>query len=172
MNTRYKPLQTHGRTVKTWQPPHGDRFTEYDRRDEAWMRPLGLGRIAETPEALFDVRDERGELVGYTIHDPRDYDPREAMICILDPEGPMGFLASDRRVQKPTIRTVTIRVCRWTWPGGEYSIGWRAMLSDVPDLILVKWITVLGEDNIQRAIYDAERKVWERRQNAMYGAPS
>lgn len=146
-DTRYKPLQTHGRTVKTWQPPHGDRFLSYDSRDEAWMRPLGLGRIVDTPEALFDVRDERGELVGYTVHDPRDYERRGAIVCILDPDGPCGFLASGRRVEKTHMRTASIMAYLFLWTDGATRIGWRVRPRDVPDLIRVKWIQVLGEDN-------------------------
>lgn len=30
-----------------WHPPEGDRFVEYDSSDEAWMRPLGLGRVEQ-----------------------------------------------------------------------------------------------------------------------------
>lgn len=147
MTTGFKPLQTHGRTVKTWQPPHGDRFLSYDSRDEAWMRPLGLGRIVDTPEALFDVRDDLGELVGYTVHDPRDYERRGAIVCILDPDGPCGSLASDRLAEKPHMRTASIRAYLFLLPDGAPRIGWRVRPCDVPDLIRVKWIQVLGEDN-------------------------
>jgi hypothetical protein len=160
MNTRYKPLQTHGRTVKTWQPPHGDRFVEYDSRDEAWMRPLGLGRVVDTPEAMFDVRDERGELVGYTAHDPSRYPSTGVMVYVCDPIGPSGY-PSSIGMTRDAERKIEIIAPLFRWPDGEPRIGWRVMLADVPDLIRVKWITVLGEDNIKRAIYDAERKAWE-----------
>jgi hypothetical protein len=32
---------------RVWLPPEPDRFVTYDADDEAWMRPLGLGRIVE-----------------------------------------------------------------------------------------------------------------------------
>lgn len=168
MNSQYKPLQTHGRTITTWQPPDGDRFTAYDRRDETWMRPLGLGRIVETPEALYDVRDERGELVGYTVHDPSRYGARGIVMAVSDPNGPSGYPASVG-MMRDAERKIEIIAPLFRWPDGEPRIGWRVMLADVPDLIRVKWITVLGEDRIKQSIYDAERKVWERSRDAMYG---
>ena len=169
MNSKSKPLQTHGRTVKTWQPPREDRFVSYDSRDEAWMRPLGLGRIVETPEVLFDVRDERAELVGYTVHDPCRYGVRGAVVFVSDPIGPSGY-PSSVGMRRDAERKIEIIAPLFRWPDGDPRIGWRVTLADVPDLIRVKWITVLGEDQIERAIYDAERKAWERRRDSMYGA--
>lgn len=40
--SRAAPLRA---TEDQWHPPQSDRFCEYGPEDEAWMRPLGLGRI-------------------------------------------------------------------------------------------------------------------------------
>lgn len=39
-----------------WTPPKGDRFTQYDASDEAWMRPLGLGTVTKVDVGLLLMR--------------------------------------------------------------------------------------------------------------------
>ncbi len=47
------------RIREVWHAPTGDRFTEYGPEDEAWARPLGLGRIEAIDEGpLFYLIDD------------------------------------------------------------------------------------------------------------------
>ena len=44
---KFDPNVSERRTKQVWHPPAGDSFVEYEATDEAWMRPLGLGRVEE-----------------------------------------------------------------------------------------------------------------------------
>ena len=48
-------------TRQDWHPPEGSRFCDYGPEDEAWMRPLGLGRIetVDLGPLFYDVPDFR-----------------------------------------------------------------------------------------------------------------
>jgi len=133
------------------------------------MRPLGLGRIVDMPEPLYDVRDERGELVGYTVHNPSQYGSRGVVVEVIDPISVRDLRS--HYVVRQNRRSIEIIAPLFRWPDSEPRIGWRVMLTDVPDLIRVKWIQVLGEDNIHRAMYEAEYRAMRREDEIRFGKP-
>lgn len=45
-------------TADRWEPPAAGRFTTYGPEDEAWMRPLGLGRMVPG-QPLFHFVDQK-----------------------------------------------------------------------------------------------------------------
>lgn len=68
-------LSTHGWVTSPWIPPKSNsRFVTYDASDEHWLRPFGLGTVRPMRQVeLYDVRDEIGNLIGYSQYSPLDF---------------------------------------------------------------------------------------------------
>lgn len=150
-----KPLQTHGLFRLTWQPPRGDRFCSYDRTDEAWMRPLGLGRLVKEPEPLFDVRLEDGTLVGYTAAEP---DGSLGRHCIPVVKSPPRWVRSGYSSGGPAFDVIELRIGRYAVHREVFSCWMVYSAADAAYLLRAGWIKAIGEDNIERVIYDLERR--------------
>lgn len=142
----YEPLQSHDFHDLVWQPPAPERFVSYDCRDESWMRPLGLGSVVKVKRALYDVRDERNELIGYTTHQPSHERPYMGL-PFSSVEEPSYWTGDDER---PCVQTEMINLrTGYSGVGDKRFVFWQANLSDAPKLIRGRFIQTLGEDNIR-----------------------
>lgn len=154
------PLQTHGLYDSVWNPPRSGRFVSYDSNDEAWMRPLGMGTITKTLCKLYDVRLPDGTLVGYTEYDPTNGN-RSIQVNVTT--NPVPVTPSYRDMQDLRWRAVTIDQSWLVVVGREFTC-WRVNSSeDAADLILVKFIKVIGIDNLNRYVF--ELRCRDRRRN-------
>jgi len=169
----YLPLQSHGlcKTVDVWEPPRGGRFVSCDKSDESWMRPLGIGNVVKRPNPLlpvdlYDVRDEKGDLVGYSEWNPVDYynrGSRDLMISAIDTfPRPVQFFRpeSDPYTRRDTIREIRIRISRYSVACENY-LCWQVQLYDAPALILGKWIKAIGECRVRELAYEAHQRARE-----------
>lgn len=143
---KYPPLRSHGLFDEEWVPPKSkSRFVQYDRKDEWWMRPAGLGSVKRFPANMFDVRlfgDDR--LVGYVQNNPqygRDVTIRaldqEDMICRSPREIPLFM----EKTTVAYLRNALFSV------GGEILCCWMCSAEDAVILIRCK-IIVAGPDMI------------------------
>lgn len=72
----YKPRQSHCLVETTWTPPKNEPFVSYESvvippgGEIPWPAWCGLGELFEVLIPLFDVRDERDNLMGYVQLDP------------------------------------------------------------------------------------------------------
>lgn len=161
-----RPLQSHGLYDDVWYPPHDGRFCAYERRDESWMRPLGLGTIKKVLRPLYDVRLTDGSLVGYT-----DMLPGSAQRTLALPVLPENAATwrTTARATPLAYQTVLVRCGRYVAAGEMFACWELESASDASLLIRTNWITCLGVDDIARFIYDLERKQYQRR--LRYGSP-
>ena len=188
----YLPLQTHGlcKTVEVWLPPRDGRFVSYDNVDEAWMRPLGIGKVVNKPNPLlpvdlYDVRDENGDIVGYSELNPVDYwdrGSRDLRIAVIDtfprPAGLFNRLA-DPFEELDTVREIRIRISTFSigfdgpigrdHPPDQRYLYWSVRLSDAPALIMGKWVKLIGEDNIKKFANEMHYRARELEYKRMYG---
>lgn len=57
---RYLEFMNARRYREAWQPPAENRFVAYGPEDEAWMRPLGIGRLIQVDDGPLIYRvDDR-----------------------------------------------------------------------------------------------------------------
>ena len=177
----YLPLQSHGlcKTVDVWEPPRSGRFVSYDKSDESWMRPLGIGKVVKKlnpllPVDLYDVRDERGDLVGYSELDPVDYfnrGVRDLMIAAIDSfPRPIQFFRpeSDSYMDQMKIRQIHVKASRYSVACENY-LCWQVQLYDAPALIMGKWIKAIGEDRVRELAYEVHQRAREFEWKRMYG---
>lgn len=161
----YLPLQSHGlcKTVEVWEPPRSGRFVSYDKSDESWMRPLGIGKVVKRPNPLllvdlYDVRDEKGDLVGYSELNPIDYwnrGTRDLMIGVIDSFPPVYPVR--RFDQTSSVREIRIRISRYSVACEAY-LCWQVQLYDAPALIMGKWIKAIGEDRVRELAHKAHQR--------------
>lgn len=181
--TDYKPLQTHGlcKTKRVWNPPKLGRFMAADKSDEHWMRPLMMagdggrwGTISVVPDErypvdLYDVRDERNELIGYSSLNPCDqWNSRwpELVLNVIAPEDRYirGAITPE---ESCGYKQITIRVTRWRASDEDY-VAWQARFSDAFALIRGGWLKVLGTDNIREWEYIMRQKQYDREFRHIY----
>lgn len=162
-----QPLQTHGQYTSRWVPPKPDRFTVYDAGDEAWARPLGLGSVESCLVSLYDVRDERNDLVGYTRHNPASHYERKLhalhVYCLDCDDYPTFRASEDRGVPceyKP-FRTIEIRLIQLAICG-EYFIAWHVPLQYGAQLMDAGWLDCIGPDHKSRYVNELRRRSEER----------
>lgn len=153
------PLQTHGLFDDRWEPPK-ERFVRYERSDEKWMRPLGMGTVRKIPKPLFDVRMPDQRLLGYTYANPCER-PSMRLSSIKDPSpqfvgkpSPAPFV--ERQIE---LRSERFAVC------GELFVCWVVYTEqDAIDLIEGGFIRHIGTDNIRKLVHElrmqAEWKSW------------
>ncbi len=151
-----KSLQTHGLFDERWVPPRDGRFVGYDRRDEAWMKPLGLWRTERVPKALFDVRRLDGTLVGFS-----DMDPTLAGYSFRLPVRSNNILPvwdAARFRLASGFEELEMRTAEYEC-GGDRFLYWQVQHDgDAATLVRFGWIKLLGEDNIQRFANELEMK--------------
>lgn len=133
-----KPLQTHGLFRLAWQPPRDDRLCSYGPRDEAWMRPLGLGKTTRTPECLFDVRREDGTLLGYCQYEPSAVGHRMAIPVVSQP--PLRFYSEDEPISRPEILQAHVRIGRYVRGRDEFRCWMPESPKDAKILLQSGWI--------------------------------
>lgn len=157
------PLMTSGKYDERWVPPRRA-FITYEAKDEGWARPLGIGRVVMSPAKLYDVRDRRGALIGYT-----GWDPTESMgierVEILS-SGMRLYSPRGRGMSPPDLRTVEIET-RVLGIDRERYLTWVANLEDAEDLIRTGWIT-MGEDNMNRMIHSVRERAMNQRIDRRY----
>lgn len=162
-----QPLQTHGQYTTQWVPPKSDRFTVYDAGDEAWARPLGLGTVEQCLVNLYDVRDERNDLVGYTRNDPVAHYRRHGYTlhvhCLDCDDYPTFHRKEDRGLPcepKPfrhiEIRLVQLEVC------GERFLSWHVPLQYGAQLMDAGFLACIGPDHRSRYVAELRQRFEER----------
>jgi hypothetical protein len=162
-----QPLQTHGQYTSRWVPPKPDRFTVYDAGDEAWARPLGLGSVEQCLVNLYDVRDERNDLVGYTGHNPEAYHSRKQFSMwigsLQDLEQSEMHVAQMRHdAFKPdSICRIEIRLVQLEY-NGEHFISWHVPLQYGAELMAGGFLCCIGPDHRDRYVRELRRR-WEER---------
>lgn len=137
------PLQTHGLCDEEWIPPRSlSRFISFGREDEHWLRPLGLGTVRRIPKPLYDVRDEFGELMGFSPHDPTRCHRSLRVACF---DGDLSFaFRPTGRLKIAYLRIDTAVYAR----GGERFTSWKSRAEDAIGLLQCGFITTAGQDMI------------------------
>jgi hypothetical protein len=149
-------LQTHGRYKETWHPPK-DRFVFYERSDEAWMRPLGLGVIKKSLLPLFDVRLESTfDLVGYIGQNPVECHYGSMRFSVLRPAR-FDFFDVKCSPDNVDYKTIELRVSKCTIHSRRY-LSWSVCQSDVAELVLSNILTH-GPDNKEQFLYEIRRRM-------------
>lgn len=164
---RSPPLQTHGQYDEEWQPPAGGRFVSYGRSDEAWMRPLGLGRIQRTPKPLYDVRLKRSptKLVGYANVNPVEFlEHSLGRVLTLAFMPPISASTPAYDITDPQIRPISVYADEILICNHRFVFWAVESERDAADLILGGWITVLGVDNIQRHCAELRHQYYRNRE--------
>lgn len=162
-----RPLQTHGKYTTRWVPPKADRFTVYEASDEAWARPLGLGSVEQCLVDLYDVRDERNALVGYTRHNPESYHRRKQFSMwigsLLDLERPEMRVAQLRHdAFKPdSICRIEIRLVQLVYYG-EHFVSWHVPLQYGAELMDAGFLVCIGPDHRDRYVRELRDRWHER----------
>lgn len=146
-------MQSHGQYREVWVPPK-TAFIRYEKSDEAWGRYAGVGTIEKQLRPYYDVRDERGSLVGYTDMNPCDHGTRPIELRVPTD------LALDRMwypfQQDPATRidykTVSLRV--WTYEvEGERFLCWSCNSVDAGALIQTTVIKLVDRDRRDEYIH-------------------
>jgi len=154
-----KPLQTHGRYVETWVPPV-ERFVRYERSDERWARPLGIGTVKSELEALYDVRDERRNLIGYTVHNPMCIRNRPFLTLTYAECPSYRRWRPEEILVRAEEREIYLEVVDYGM-GNEIFRNWQASLQDSLLLIEMGWVSVMGRDNRHDWEYELRRRMAE-----------
>lgn len=162
-----RPLQTHGKYTTRWVPPKADRFTVYESSDEAWARPLGLGSAEQCLVNLYDVRDERNDLVGYTQHNPESYHKRKQFSlwigCLQDLEHPemrFGQVRYDSRRTDSFCR-IEIRLVEFVYYGERF-VSWHVPLQYGAQLMDAGFLACIGPDHRSRYVAELRQRFEER----------
>lgn len=153
-----KPLQTHGRYVETWVPPQ-ERFVRYEKSDERWARPLGIGTVERRLQDLYDVRDEQFGLLGYTYHNPVMESPRQLIELAFLEDCESLWRADSHAPSKVREIAVRTKVCGFR---GERFVHWAVALEDAGFLIESGWICAFGCDNKYEWMHELKRRQHER----------
>lgn len=144
-----RPLQTHGIYEDVWSPPKSNSpYCTYDRRDESWMRPLGLGTVRSELAPMFDVRDEEGKLVGYLDHSPQWSQNRNALRIAIAPD----------RMRGDTWKYATLPIGRVVFSGIEFCY-FVANKNALSLLVQNRGFTLSTEDQIKRFAQTLERSM-------------
>ncbi len=156
-----QPLRTHNHYVERWLPPDSP-FVTYEPQDETWARYCGIGRVERRLDDLFDVRDQLGDLVGYTRWNPAEQYRRSLHVeipVLEDRRLPLLDVPAD--VQRTEIRTVRIQISTWGFEDDRF-LCWRLHLKDAEVLVRSKWIECIGEDGIEEYCYTLRERAMRR----------
>lgn len=160
-----EPLQTHGKYKETWNPPQSDRFTVYERSDESWLRPLGLGAVTKTLLNLFDVRlQSNGDLVGYINQNPAECRYGRMRFVTLLNGGNLAYefrLDNPAFVTEPKFSEIELSVSQFSFDSRRY-LSWMVDDSDVPALARSNIFTH-GPDNKEEFLYELRKREWMSR---------
>lgn len=162
-----QPLQTHGQYTSRWVPPKSDRFTVYDAGDEAWARPLGLGSVERCLVNLYDVRDERNDLVGYTRHNPEAYHSRKQFSLwigsLQDMDNPEMRVAQMRHdaFRPDSICHIEIRLVQIAIHGERF-ISWYVPLQYGAQLMDAGFLVCICPDHKSRYVAELRKRFEER----------
>ena len=146
-------LQTHGLFEERWIPPKDDRFTRYEPRDESWARPLSRGTVQRQPMRLYDVRDDRLQLLGYVRNNPADCKSWYLNFAVA-PQPSTSFHYQPDRPDQLTCVTLCVREVAWKTvhrSGGyiiERALCWVATI-DGAIVLLEAGKLVSGADNMR-----------------------
>lgn len=144
-----KAMQTHGLFEERWEPPR-ERFVRYERSDETWMRPLGMGVVRKIPKPLFDVRMPNQKLLGYTYANPC-----ERMSIRLSSIQDLSSRSYYQKSPQPfSVREIELRSEHFAILG-ELFVCWVVYTEqDAIELIEGGFIKHIGTDNIHKLIHD------------------
>ncbi len=162
-----QPLQTHGQYATRWVPPKADRFTVYEPSDEAWARPLGLGSCEQCLVNLYDVRDERNDLVGYTRYNPESYHKRKQFSLwigsLQDCEYKKISVAQVRHdaFRPDSICSIEIRLVKIVI-SGERFVSWYVPLQYGAELMDAGFLACIGPDHRSRYVAELRQRFEER----------
>lgn len=157
-----KPLQTHGLFDEVWSPPPPERFVTYDRGDEKWMRPLGLGMVRKVPLPMYDVRIADLSLVGYVEFEPTlqrwpiELPYREPQpICLRSFGKPISPF------DRPSFDTIRME-SKIVGIHGERFVCWVVTPEDGARMIECGLVRLVGKDRLREVEYELRRKQFER----------
>jgi hypothetical protein len=149
-------LSTHGWVTSPWIPPKSNsRFVTYDASDEHWLRPFGLGTVRPMRQVeLYDVRDEIGNLIGYSQYSPSDFGRKAGSQPCFQSESGRTFATIDR-----------IEKCGFVFR------GWTVNRDQIPRHASSKLISVWTQDDqIEKFIEDlSTRPIRIAFANIIYG---
>lgn len=178
--SNYVPLQSHGlkKTKQIWKPPKShSRFWSATKEDEFWMRPLvspgdgGKWGTLETvpderyPVDLYDVRDERGELIGYSEMNPVEYlefaRGMPLQLLVVGTEG-LNYCLSKPVEEK--YKSVEVHTLQWSAGGSsrERFLCWSVPLHYALRLVETGWIKCIGPDRKNEFFHEVRMKASER----------
>lgn len=125
-------ISTHGWVTSPWIPPKSNsRFVTYDASDEHWLRPFGLGTVQPMRQVeLYDVRDEVGDLIGYSQYSPSDFARKVGYEPSFQSESGATFARIDR-----------IEKCGFVFR------GWTVNRDQIPSHASSKLISVWTQDD-------------------------
>jgi len=87
--TKPPPLQNHEAKFPKWTPPTDDehwagKLIVYEESDEPWAAYCDLGHYNMIPAPLFDVRTDKGQLLGFATMDPSILDDIKIPVALQD----------------------------------------------------------------------------------------
>lgn len=151
-------LSTHGWVTSPWIPPKSNsRFVTYDLSDEHWLRPFGFGTVQPMRQVeLYDVRDEVGDLIGYSQYSPSHFAKKAGYEPYFQSESGRTFARIDR-----------IEKCGFVFR------GWTVNRDQIPRHASSKLISVWTQDDqIEKFLEDLRSReylgMWR---NAISGTP-
>lgn len=162
-----RPLQTHGKYTTRWVPPKAGKFTVIEASDEAWAHPLGIGSVEQCLVNLYDVRDERNDLVGYTRHNPEAYHSRKQFSlwigCLQDLEHSEMRLAQVRHdaCRPGGICSIEFRLVEFAYYG-QRVVAWHVPLQYGAQLMDAGFLACIGPDHRSRYVAELRQRFEER----------
>lgn len=151
-----RPLQTHKRYVEVWIAPK-EPFVRYEKSDEEWCRYFGIGTIEKVLEPLYDVRDERGDLVGYCRHNPVECRGRRLVL----PVAPMlEWSEKIKPFEPPSYQRIELNVWNHSL-NGERFLCWMVHLRDAATLVQTSFITLLDRDRKDDFVHELRKKYFK-----------
>lgn len=107
------------------------------------MKPLGLGRFVL--DSLYDVRDELGELIGYSRANPAASRQRMIELHFIEGDHRPYFVGDNHSIDRQSMRTIRIEVGEYSLDGRLYAC-WKVPLAQAVDLLMTPFIECTGAD--------------------------
>lgn len=159
-------LRSHGLVESRWVPTKG-RFTSLEASDEPWARYFGLGKIVTKPMELYDVRDFSGKLIGYSSQDPAKCQYPGIKIAVLEEKTVRqcwqeALDTHSTPANRGVLRSVEV-MTRVIGIDRESFVCWCVRIEDAEALARSYWLKCIGEDKLEKFIWDLRRLKNEER---------
>jgi hypothetical protein len=165
-------LQTHGLYEEIWIPEES-RFWRLEKRDEKWARPLGFGSVKRHLKELYDVRDNKMDLLGYVKFNPEKHSHKTIAIQIAPQVNFVSSFFHDDKLETIPVDFVHLRqrLSRFRVAGPEFRkpkellyFFWMATTADAIKLLEAGQL-VSGRDNLQQWEHALHLKLREEEMN-------